>query len=927
MAKGRMTGEARAVTYVSCPTRPEPRLAHSVGHSDSAGSLDSILPRLPEPIPCAGVSEAARSALRQMLGDGDRRLAEAFHAGVDVRALLAARAALVDRLVTHVYRACVGEWPDLALFAVGGYGRGELFPHSDIDLLALSATPPAPAACRALEAFFTCLWDVGLKPGHAVRTVADGRALAAQDLTIFTSLLDARRLAGAPAIAVRLDELQKATELWPPSAFLAAKIADRQARHARFDDTAYNLEPNLKDGPGGLRELHLIDWLGRRLFAAPNLEALVGCGVLSAAEAAAAAEARLRLMRIRYALHLAAGRAEERLLFDYQRTLAAEFGYRDEHDRNLAVEQFMQDYYRAALSAERLCEQFVQRCEEALESSGAPRERLSLDFIAVDGRLDCDPPEQLLRRPAALIDLFRVWVEHPRLRGLRADLVRRIENALAVHGATLAANAEVNDAFLRLLRKGAPAVEALARMHHYGVLARYLPAFGRVVGRMQYDLFHVYTVDEHTLRVLRQLARCAEIDDARVFSHGHEVWQRLAKPELLLLAALFHDLAKGRGGDHCELGEAEARAFCQRLGLSQTDTDLVAWLVRHHLLMSTTAQRQDITDPEVVHRFAVAVADWERLDYLYLLTVADISGTSAKLWNAWKDKLLSELYVRARYVLRAGCEQPPHAAERVRECQARARELLVGQGVAAATVVRIWDEFPEELFLRFTPTQIAWQTAGIARAAGRGGPLVLIEPQGPRGGSEVFVYAVDGDGLFATATAVLDRLRVSVHDARIVTSANGMSLDHFLVLDAESGTPIDPGRGERLRLALTAALARKPYRVEPVRRAPSRVQRHFPIATRIQFDTGAGGRTQLALVCADRPGLLASVAQALRECGVRVHEARIATFGERVEDFFLLSDEQDQPLAPAICDALRAALLARLEADSTRWSNDAHGSA
>jgi [protein-PII] uridylyltransferase len=889
----------------------------------SALPASPILPRLPPPIPRSGVSEAARSALRQMLGDADRRLAEAFRAGTDVAALLAARAAVVDGLVGHVYTACVGEWPQLALFAVGGYGRGELFPHSDVDLLALSAAPPSPAEGRALESFFTCLWDIGLKPGHAVRTLAECRALAAEDATIFTSLLDARRVAGDAAIAAALAELVAAPALWPPAAFLAAKAADRQARYARFDDTAYNLEPNLKDGPGGLRALHLVEWLGRRLFAAPSFDALAERGVLSLAEARAAKDARALLARIRFALHLAAGRAEERLLFDYQRALAAEFGYVDEHGQNLAVEQFMQGYYRAAMTAERLCEQFLQRGEEALEATPQPRiERLSLDFVAVDGRLDCDPADLLLRRPAALIDLFRVWVEHPHLRGLRADLVRRIEQALARHGGALADDAEVNAAFLRLLRKGTSAVEALTRMNRHGVLARYLPAFGRVVGRMQYDLFHVYTVDEHTLRVLRQIARCAEAEASRVFAHGHEVWQRLAKPELLLLAALFHDLAKGRGGDHSELGEAEARAFCARLGLSETDADLVAWLVRHHLRMSVTAQRQDITDPAVVHRFAAEVADWERLDYLYLLTVADISGTSAKLWNSWKDKLLSDLYIRARYVLRAGLEHPPHAAERVRECQAEARARLAAAGVDAATVERIWDEFPEECFLRFTPTQIAWQTAGIARAAGAA-PLVLVEPHGPRGGSEVFVYAPDGDGLFAAATAVLDRLRLSVHDARIVTSRSGMSLDNFLVLDADGGALADPARIERLRRALTEALRRTPYRAEAVARAPSRAQRHFPIATHIAFDAGAGGRTQLALVCADRPGLLASVAQTLRECGVRVHDARIATFGERVEDFFLLSDERNRPLAPALCETLRAALIARLESDATAGKSHA----
>ena len=877
------------------------------------------LPRLPPSIPRAGVSEAARSSLRQLLGDADRQIGDAFRSGADVAVLLRARAAAVESIVAHVYSATVGDRPDLALYAVGGFGRGELFPHSDVDLLALAGQPPPAPTQRALESFFTCLWDVGLKPGHALRTLDECAELAARDATIYTSLLDARRIAGGEALDSGFAALLAQPDLWPPARYLEAKAAERHARYARFDDTAYNLEPNLKDGPGGLRALHLILWLGRRLFNAPTLAALVQRGRITAAEAAAAQRANATESRIRFALHLAAGRAEERLLFDYQRALAAQFGFIDEHGQNLAVEQFMQGYYRAAMTLERLCEQFLQRSEEALDADPHPRiVRLSLDFVAVGGRLDCEPPDLLDHRLAAIIDLFRVWSEHPELKGLRADLARRLEEALARQGDALARDADVNMAFLRLLRRGAPAVEALARMNRHGVLARYLPAFGRVVGRMQYDLFHVYTVDEHTIRVLRNVARCADAETSREFTHAHELWARLPKPELLLLAALFHDIAKGRGGDHSELGEAEAREFCTRLGLPEVDVDLVCWLVRRHLLMSVTAQRQDITDPGVVHRFAAEVADWERLDYLYLLTVADISGTSAKLWNSWKDQLLSDLYVSARYMLRAGLEQPPHAAERIRDCQQQARQLLAAQGIADASVLAVWEDFPEESFLRFTPAQIAWQTAGIARAADPDAPLVLVETHGPRGSSEVFVHAPDRDGLFAVTTAVLDRMRLSVHDARIVTSRKGMSLDSFLVLDAEGGALLDPARGERLRRTMVEVLSRTPYHAETVTRAPARTLRHFHIPPRIEFGAGTSGRTQLALVCADRPGLLAGVAQAFREHRLRVHDARIATFGERVEDFFLISDEQNRPLTQDMCEALRSSLLQRFDVAEPR---------
>ncbi|HXD84495.1 MAG TPA: [protein-PII] uridylyltransferase [Rudaea sp.] len=888
---------------------------------NAAPAAFAIIPlRLPPAVPRSGVSREARIALRQLLDDTDRQLAEAFRGGADVDALTGARAGAVERIVTHVWTACIGDADTAALYAVGGFGRAELFPHSDIDLLVLCEQALAGPASRALESFFACLWDIGLKPGHAVRTLAECREHAAADASVYTSLFDARQIAGTAVFDAALAAMPDDDAIWSKPRYLGARRTDRDARHARFHDTAYNLEPNLKDGPGGLRAAQTILWLGRRLFAARNFSTLGKCGLLTRTEASALEVARHLLARIRFALHLAAGRAEERLLFDYQRALAVQFGFTDEHRENLAVEQFMQGYYRAAMTIERLSARFIDACEEALETPALPQ-RVSLDFVAINARLDSDTADLFERRPAALIDLFRIWSEHARILALRTTLVRRIEATLAQSGDRLGDDDEVNAAFLRLLRRDASAIEALARMNRFGVLAHYLPAFGRIVGRMQYDLFHVYTVDEHTIRVLRNVERFASADASREFAQAHELWTRLPKPELLLLAALFHDIAKCRGGDHSELGEAEARAFCEQLKLSPADIELVAWLVRRHLLMSVTAQRQDIADPEVVRRFAAEVADWERLDYLYLLTCADISGTSAKLWNSWKDKLLSDLYVSARYALRAGLEQIPHADERADACRREALALLREGGMDAETVERVWADFPDESFLRFTPAQIAWQTRGIAESS-TDGPHVLVEAQGPRGGTEVFVHAADRDGLFAAITAVFDRLRLSVLEARVVTSRRGMSLDSFVVLDGEGRALRDVAQAERLRNALHEALAAQtPYRVEAASRAPSRVQRLFPIAPRIEFGAQpVRGHTQLAIVCADRPGLLAAIARVFREQGVRVHDARIATFGERVEDFFLIGGERNAILDPAACAALHEALAPNLDfsADAKR---------
>ncbi|MET4568380.1 [protein-PII] uridylyltransferase [Rhodanobacter soli] len=865
------------------------------------------LPRLPVAVPRSGVSSEARRALRQLLGDVDRALATAFRDGADASALARRRGESVARIVAHVWMACLGDVTGAALFAVGGFGRGLLFPYSDVDLLAL-VQAPEPARLRALEQFFATLWDVGLKVGHAVRDPAQCRALAAQDASVFTSLLDAHRLAGDPAFDARLRAIVEDPALWPPQEYLAARLAERNARHARFDDTAYNLEPNLKDGPGGLRTLDSLRWMGRRLAHANDLSDMVVEGLLDPAEQAALEQSEAVLRRYRYALHLEAGRAEERLLFDYQRALAARLGFEDEHEKNLGVEQFMQGYYRAASQVERLGVQVAERFEEMLE---LPDEAVPVgtDFIRYGKRLAARDPQLFMRRPAALVEIFIARMDQPGVVGFSADTMRRIHQATAAHGDALADDREVLTVFLQLLRRGAPAVEALWRMNRHGLLAAILPAFGKVFGRMQYDLFHVYTVDEHTLRVLRNLARFADPAAQREFPLGCEIWTGLPVPEVLLLAGLFHDIAKGRGGDHSVLGEQDARAFCTRLGLPPGDVERVAWLVRWHLLMSTTAQRQDITDPDVVHRFAEVVGNRERLGQLYLLTIADIIGTSPRLWNGWKDRLLADLYTSTRYALRSDVELPRDIGVRVHECSEYALALLLNEGHAEADVMHVWADFPQLSFLRHRPEQIAWQTTAILRAQGAL-PLVAVHPLSVRGSTELFVYTPDRDGLFATVTAVLDRLRFSVMESRILSSPTGMALDTFLLLDADSQQPVSAARAEELQQRLQRALAQSAG-VQPSKRGMSRHQKHFQMTPKISFHA-AGDRTQLALIGTDRPGLLAAVAQVMLATGVRVHDARIATFGERVEDFFQLTNRHDAPLDAAQQDRLLHALLERI---------------
>jgi [protein-PII] uridylyltransferase len=861
------------------------------------------VPRLPVAVPRSGVSTDARRALRQLLGDLDRDLATAFRDGADASVLARRRSESVSRIVVHVWTACLGEVTGAALFAVGGFGRGLLFPYSDVDLLVLVAHADA-ARLRALEQCFATFWDIGLKVGHAVRDIEHCRALAASEVSVFTSLLDARRLAGDAVLDAALRGIVDAPALWPPRAYLAARLAERNTRHARYNDTAYNLEPNLKDGPGGLRTLDSLRWLGRRLAHASDFPDMVAEGLLDPAELATLAQAEATLRRYRFALHLEAGRPEERLLFDYQRALATRLGFEDEHERNLGVEQFMQGYYRAASQIERLGVQIIERFEEMLEQPSVA-EPVGEYFVQQGRRIAARDPELFMRRPAALIEIFLARLDHPALIGISADTMRRIHQATALHGTRLADDRESLAAFLTLLKRGAPAVDALWRMNRHGLLAAILPAFGKVFGRMQYDLFHVYTVDEHTLRVLRNVARFADPQAAEEFPLACEIWPMLDRPELLLLAALFHDIAKGRGGDHSELGEGDARAFCAKLGLPQDGIDTVAWLVRWHLLMSATAQRQDITDPEVVRRFAEAVGDRRRLARLYLLTIADIIGTSPRLWNAWKDRLLADLYTATRYALRSDVAPPRNADMRIDECRTYAMALLEADGYTVDAVEKIWASFPDLSFLRHRPEQIAWQTAAILRSDGKL-PLIDVHPFSIRGSTELFVYAPDRDGLFASVTAMLDRMHFSVMEARVLSSSSGQALDTFLLLEADSQQPASPTRSDELRQRLVRALA-QPHPVQPARRSMSRHLKHFQRAPRVSF-ADAPERTQMSLVCSDRPGLLAAVAQVMLSVGVRVHDARIATFGERVEDFFQLTDRADRPLGAPLREKLRRAL-------------------
>jgi [protein-PII] uridylyltransferase len=817
----------------------------------------------------------------------------------------------VDALVRDAWTRCIATDAPLALFAVGGYGRGELFPQSDLDLLVLADADAQHAHHDALARLFALLWDAGLPVGHAVRSPAQCTQAAADDITVLTALLEARPLQADAAAVASLRDAVTPQRVWPPQPYFVAKREEQRLRHARFGDTSDNLEPNLKEGPGGLRDVQTLRWMALRVLGAGDLQQLVALGQLGADEFATLERERRALSRLRYGLHLVAGKREERLRFDYQKLLAARLGHVDNAD-NLAVEQMMQGFYRSAALVLRINERLLQRFEEQLEGEAQP-EPLRPGFESRRGYLHAADP-QWPRGIDDVFALFATWAEFADLRGLHSLTARALAESLPRLPAYTDADSAQRTRFMALLRDPQPTA-TLARMARLGVLGRWIPAFARVSGRMQFDLFHVYTVDQHTLAVLRNIAGFASgIADER-FAIAHEVWPLLRKPELLLLAGLFHDIAKGRGGDHSELGAVDAREFCMAHGVSEAGTALVEWVVRKHLLMSITAQKQDIADPEVIHRFATQVADRERLDLLYLLTCADIAGTSPKLWNAWKDRLLADLYTATRLALRRGLEHPLAATERMHEAREATRATLADTGIDAAQTEALLAMLPDESFLRGRPDQLAWQATALHGSDGAS--HVAARPlRAQTGALEVFVHSPDRDGLFAAIVATLDRLGLAIQRARLLDGRAGDVFDTFEVLPAEGQHRVVAGEVER-RITTTLAQADLDA-VKPARRAQPRHLRHFRIAPQIAFDTTVDrSRTLLSLVATDRPGLLADITRVLRTLHLRVHDARIATFGARAEDVFQITDERDQPLDPQLLQALRDALLACLEGEST----------
>ena len=828
-----------------------------------------------------------------------------------IHALLRKCARLADGLLTRLWQRA-GLPGGLALAAVGGFGREQLFPHSDIDVLVLmpAGLQEQEAVRGQVEAFIRDCWDAGLEIGSSVRTPQECLDEAARDVTVLTSLLEARRICGDAALFAHFERTLAAQI--DPRAFLVAKTLEMQQRHTKHENTPYALEPNCKESPGGLRDLHIILWLARAAGLGRCWEELAASGLATPFEVRQIRRNEALLFLIRARLHLLAGRREDRLVFDLQTAVAESFGYRSHTPEGArlpmhASETLMRRYYWAAKAVTQLSQILLLNIDERLNPPTQAPQPIDARFLDKNGLIEVTSDDLYQRDPHAILETFLLYQSSTGLQNLSARTLRALYNARGVMDAAFRRDPVNRAAFLRILQQPTGITHAMRLMNQTSVLGRYLWPFRRIVGQMQHDLFHVYTVDQHILMVLRNVRRFFIAEHAHEYPFCSQLAGGWDKPWVLFVAALFHDIGKGRGGDHSQIGAMEARRFCRQHGVAREDTQLIEFLVREHLTMSQVAQKQDLSDPDVITAFARRVGNERYLTALYLLTVADIRGTSPKVWNAWKGKLLEDLY---RASLRVLGGRAPDAEAIV---EARKREALVLLALSALPFEahkKLWDTLDVSYFMRHEAADIAWHTRHLSRHVGTLQPVVRARQSLAGEGLQVLVYAPDQSDLFARICGYFDRAGFSILDARVHTAHNGYALDTFQVVSATL-------QGHYRELThmvendLSQAIQQQGPLPEPGRKRVSRRVRSFPITPRVTLRPDEKAqRWLLGISASDRAGLLYLVARVLARHKLSVQLAKVSTLGERVEDTFLIqgAELQDAPQQIAIETELLQAL-------------------
>lgn len=834
------------------------------------------------------------STLKQSIKQFKDELCDEFLQKASITTITNKLVNFIDQIIlTLFYRNKLHLGNKFCLLALGGYGRRELQLHSDIDLLLLHTETVSKIQSQQAQAFIQDCWDVGLDISHQITTVDACAELASNDLSVISSILDMHLIAGRGALMEELIYKTHPLHMWPSYEYFFAKKREQRDRYIKYGETAYNLEPNVKNAPGGLRDLHILLNICKRHFGISKLAEGISSGFITDKEYEELIFCQHFLWRVRFALHTFAEKQEERLLFEHQIKLAALFGFTDK-EHSLAIEQFMKAYFKIIKRIRELNEMLLQWFVEAIVHH-EKQKIIPLDnnFQLANHYIEVKHPKIFYQKPLSLLELFLWIAKRPDIEGVRASTIRLIRQNLYLLNKKFCISKDATTCFITIFKTAEDPYEALHHMNRYGILNHYLDCFAAVTGQMQYDLFHVYTVDQHTLFVIRNIARFLKIEYAKQFPLAAQLMPTIKQREILYLAALFHDIAKGRGGDHSELGAEEAYHFALRHNLNAYEQDLLVWLVRNHLLMSQTAQRQDIYDPKTIQRFCDLLPHAEYLDYLYLLTVADICATNQKLWNTWRDSLLKELYRAAQLAMQEKDLLDEVAVINSRKEQAKA--ILLNEGISLADLENLWVDFKGKYFLHEPAEIIARHTKAILNCHDY--PLVLIMPHHSQGGTEVFIYTPHRDERFTITTTVLSNHYATIQEATILTCDNNYDLDTYIILDEQHQAFFDEEHREAIREALIKQLTDTTELPRITRRRVSRTHAHFNLKPQMSFSEDTQQHhTRLFLITTDRPGLLATISRVFLNEGINLHNAKIATFGERAEDMFFITTKTGQPL-------------------------------
>lgn len=798
-----------------------------------------------------------------------------------IETALKKRCKAVDKALLSIWNAL--DMPaTYALIAVGGYGRGELFPFSDVDVLILIDAEPDTDNTEKLEIFCGSGWDIGLEIGHSVRTPAQCVEEAAKDITVQTALVESRLLHGNSIIFSELNEnLKNSLDV---KTFFRKKTLELRQRHAKYHETPYSLEPNCKESPGGLRDLHVISWVSRAANLGNSWAEMAKQGLITPFEAAKLRNNERTLKKIRYQLHVTTGRREDRLVYDVQTQLAESLGYQATAGRR-SSEQLMQKYYLSAKAVMQLNTILLQNIELSIFGSSSSPVPIDDEFQETDSLLDIRDNGVFTRNPSAMLRAFLVMQQNPRLKGMSARTLRQLWHDRVKINSQFRKNPVNKALFIEFFKQPRGIVHELRRMNEMSVLGRYLPVFRKIVGQMQHDLFHVYTVDQHIMTVVRNLRRFTMAEHAHEYPYCSQLMANFDDHWLLYIAALFHDVAKGRGGDHSALGEVDARKFCRDHGLNEENTDLVAFLVKHHLTMSNTAQKKDLSDADVLREFADIVKNPRNLTALYLLTVADIRGTSPKVWNAWKGKLLEDLY---RLTLKYLGGEAPNRRQMLVEQQSEAKRILRLYALSDDVQEKLWAQLDVSYFLRQGASDIAWHSRHLYWRVNAEQPIVKARLSPIGEGLELLVYTRDEMDLFARICGYFDSKNLSILDAKIHTTLHGYALDSFLI-QHDNGTEFYRETLSLLEAELQDRLIKRLPLEAPVFGRMSRQSRHFPVRPTVDLMPDEKGNQYLLTISAtDRTGLLYSITKLLAQYKVSVQTAKIMTLGERAEDSFLL---------------------------------------